>query len=270
MASTYSPSLKLELIGNGDQSGTWGATTNNNLGILLEQAVTGVQTITMNNYDYILTNYNGVSDEARNAVLVVSGVNSAIRQVVIPTGQAKLYVVKNLTSGGYAITFGAVTGSLVTVPNGTTAQVYYDGANCYSSLTTSAGPFTVSGTFTASSNASVGGTLTVTGTSTFNGTAAFANSATFAQTAAFSGVTTAPTAVSGTDNTQVATTAFVATAITNKTSVATANAIANAGGWAVTPTGSKLYFSYNGTNVASLDSSGNFIALANVTAYGTP
>ena len=49
-----------------------------------------------------------------------------------------------------------------------------------------------------------------------------------------------------------------------------ANAIANTGGWNVTPSGTKLYFNYNGTNVASLDSSGNFIALNNVTAYGTP
>lgn len=46
--------------------------------------------------------------------------------------------------------------------------------------------------------------------------------------------------------------------------------IANSGGWSVTPTGTKLYFDYNGTNVASLDSSGNLIMLANVTAYGTP
>ena len=51
---------------------------------------------------------------------------------------------------------------------------------------------------------------------------------------------------------------------------ANANQITNAGGWSVTPTGTKIYFSYNGTNVASLDSSGNFVALNNVTAYGTP
>ena len=51
---------------------------------------------------------------------------------------------------------------------------------------------------------------------------------------------------------------------------ATANNITNSGGWNVTPSGTKLYFNYNGTNVASLDSSGNLVALANVTAYGTP
>ena len=47
-------------------------------------------------------------------------------------------------------------------------------------------------------------------------------------------------------------------------------AIANTGGWAVTPTGTKLYFSYNGTNVASMDSSGNFKSLLTVASGTTP
>jgi len=51
---------------------------------------------------------------------------------------------------------------------------------------------------------------------------------------------------------------------------ATANAIANTGGWAITPSGTKLYFSYNGTNVASMDSSGNFKSLLTVAAGTTP
>jgi len=168
MASTYSPSLKLELIGNGDQSGTWGTTTNNNLGTLLEQAITGVQSITMSNADYTLTNYNGVTDEARNAVLVVSGTNSAVRQIIIPANQEKLYVIRNATSGGYAVTIGAITGATISIPNGVTAQVYYDGTDCFSSQTGSAGNFTVNGTLTATGltdtgNMSVGGTLGVTG-----------------------------------------------------------------------------------------------------------
>jgi hypothetical protein len=49
-----------------------------------------------------------------------------------------------------------------------------------------------------------------------------------------------------------------------------AKQITNSGGWSVTPSGTKLYFNYNGTNVASLDSSGNLITLADITAYGTP
>lgn len=201
MASTYSPSLKLELIGNGDQSGTWGTTTNNNLGTLLEQAITGVQTITMSNADYVLTNYNGTSDEARNAVLVVGGTNSAIRQIIAPLVQ-KIYIVTNNTSGSYAITIGASTGTTVTIPNGVTAQVYCNGTNFYSAQTGSAGDFTVNGTLNATGltdtgNMTVGGTLTITGASTFTGSAAF------------SGTPTAPTATAGTNTTQIATTAFV-------------------------------------------------------------
>ena len=49
-----------------------------------------------------------------------------------------------------------------------------------------------------------------------------------------------------------------------------ARSVSNSGGWSVTPSGTKLYFNYNGANVASLDSSGNLICLANITAYGTP
>jgi len=157
MSSTYSPSLKLELIGNGDQSGTWGTTTNNNLGTLLEQAITGVQAITMSNTDYTLSNFNGTSDEARNAVLVVSGTNSAIRKIVAPQGQNKTYIISNQTTGGYAITIGAPTGTAVTIPSGITAQVYTDGADFYSSLSGAAGSFNVNG------NLTVGGTATITG-----------------------------------------------------------------------------------------------------------
>jgi microcystin-dependent protein len=162
MASTYSESLKLELIGDGDQSGTWGSTTNRNLGTLLEQAITGVKTITMVNANYVLTNFNGVSDEARNAVLVVQGTNSAIRQVIAPLEQ-KLYIVYNNTSGGYAITIGASSGALISVPNGVTAQVYCDGTNFFSSQTGSAGNFTVNGNLTATGNETLTGNMSVGG-----------------------------------------------------------------------------------------------------------
>lgn len=130
MASTYSTSLKLELIGNGDQSGTWGTTTNNNLGTLLEQAITGVQAITMSNVDYTLSNLNGVSDEARNAVLVVGGTNSAIRNIIAPAVN-KTYIIVNNTSGGYAINIKTPSSTGVNIPNGTTGIVYCDGTEFF-------------------------------------------------------------------------------------------------------------------------------------------
>ena len=58
--------------------------------------------------------------------------------------------------------------------------------------------------------------------------------------------------------------------VTNATNATNATQITNSGGWNVTPTGTKLYFSYNGTNVASIDSSGNLRVLTSVVSGTTP
>lgn len=179
MASSYSTSLKLELIGNGDQSGVWGNTTNNNLGVLIEQAITGVQTITMADSNYTLSNLNGSIDEARNAVLVITGTNSAVRQIIAPLVN-KLYTIFNNTTGGYSITVGGASGSLVSIANGVTALVYCDGTNFYTGFSGVTNNFNVPGNLTAfgiadtgslsvTNNATIGGNLTVSGTITGSG-----------------------------------------------------------------------------------------------------
>jgi hypothetical protein len=151
MASTFSTTLRLELVGDGDQSGIWGQTTNTNLGSLLEQAITGVVNITMVDANYTLTNFNGVVDEARNAVLVVGGTNAAVRDVIAPLVE-KLYVVKNSTSGGFAINIRAASGSSVSVPSGATVWVYCDGTNFNAINTESVGNFEVNGNLTVTGN----------------------------------------------------------------------------------------------------------------------
>jgi len=134
MPSSYSPSLRIELPGSGEQSGVWGTTTNNNLGTLLEQSIAGVQAITMTDANYTLSNYNGVSDEARKAVLVVSGTNAAVRDIIAPL-TPKVYTIKNNTTGGFAINVRAPSGSSVSIPNGVTSSVYCDGTNFNLALT---------------------------------------------------------------------------------------------------------------------------------------
>lgn len=151
MASTFSQTLRLELIGDGDQSGIWGQTTNTNLGSLLEQAITGVQSITMTDANYTLTSFNGVIDEARNAVLVVGGTNAAVRDIIAPLVE-KLYVIRNNTSGGFAINVRASTGSSVSVPNGATVWIYCDGTNFNAIGTESVGNFEVNGNLTVTGN----------------------------------------------------------------------------------------------------------------------
>jgi hypothetical protein len=137
MASTYSPSLKITLMGDGDQAGLWGQTTNTNLGTLVEQAITGVVSIVMSNANYTLTSFNGITDEARNAVLVVSGSNSAVRDVIPPVVE-KLYTVVNNTSGGFAIRVIGATGTGVSIPPGITTLVYCDGTNFIEAMSSAA------------------------------------------------------------------------------------------------------------------------------------
>jgi microcystin-dependent protein len=200
MASTYSPSLRLELIGDGDQSGIWGQTTNNNLGGLIEQSVAGVIEITMTDANYTLSNFNGVVDEARNQVLIMSGAITATRNVIAPLVE-KTYIVKNNTTGSQSIQIIGSSGLGVTIPNGIAAYVYCDGTNFYNAISGSVGNYTVNG------NLSVTGTTALTGalsasTATFSG-------AISSVSPAFTGTPTAPTATAGTNTTQIATTAFV-------------------------------------------------------------
>ena len=73
--TTYSSNLGLELIGTGEQSGTWGVTTNTNLGTLLEQSIAGyvTQAVTDSSSPTILTIPNGATGVARNMYLEFTG-----------------------------------------------------------------------------------------------------------------------------------------------------------------------------------------------------
>jgi hypothetical protein len=147
MASTYSNSLRIQLIGTGDQSGVWGTSTNTNLGTLVEQAITGVQTITLSGSTFTLTSFNGIVDQARNAVLSFTGSLSANCTVIAPAAN-KVYIVQNATSGGQTVTMSVGAGSTVVVPNGQTYIVYTDGSNFYSASN-----------YTSSNVAITGGTI---------------------------------------------------------------------------------------------------------------
>jgi hypothetical protein len=149
MASTYSTSLGLELIGQGEQSGTWGITTNTNFGTLVEQAITGVQAITMSNATYTMTTYQGASDESRNAVLVLGGTNLAPQNLIAP-GVEKVYLISN--QSGNAVTIKTSSGNGATVANGGYAQVYCDGLNFFNATPSGnnvAGNLAVTGNITA-------------------------------------------------------------------------------------------------------------------------
>lgn len=285
--------LKIKLIATGDETGTWGETTNENFNNVIEQAITGSATVTFFDANIVLPLVDSTDlQDARALRLFLTGSTTLPRNLTVPAIQ-KFYIVDNDLPNN--ITVKNPTGvETFTVPAGTSALVFSKGTGVVNAMSYFTGALTSFlavitggsiddtpiGADTASSGAFT--TLDVSGNSTIGTTST--------NTLAINATATTATQTAGDNSTKLATTAYVdavagtlgtmatqdanAVAITGGTITGTyglnASGLANTGGWAVTPTGTKLYFSYNGTNVGSLDSSGNFIALGNVTAYGTP
>jgi hypothetical protein len=129
MASSYSTDLKLELMVTGENSGTWGDKTNTNLN-LLQQAIAGYQTIDVAAADVTLDMTNAALSNGRNAVLSLTGTLAADREVLLPDGIEKTYIVADATTrAGFTLTFKTVSGTGVALVAGKTTIVYSDGTN---------------------------------------------------------------------------------------------------------------------------------------------
>jgi hypothetical protein len=126
MASTYS-ALKIELIGTGEQSGTWGTTTNTNLGTAIEEAITGTVDVPFSSADVTLTLTNSnASQTARNLRLKLTGTVAAAQNLIVPAIE-KQYIVNNTLS--FAITVKNTTGTGIAVPAGKSMIVFNDSVN---------------------------------------------------------------------------------------------------------------------------------------------
>ena len=124
MPSTYSTNLKIELIATGEQSGTWGTTTNTNLGTLLEEAIAGYVTQAVTDgAATVLTIPNGASSNGRNYVIELTGALTANRTVEVPAVD-KPYIFFNNTTGGFSVTVKVSGQTGVTIANGKKAIVY--------------------------------------------------------------------------------------------------------------------------------------------------
>ena len=138
MASTYSTNLKIVLMGTGDQAGTWGTTTNTNMGTALEQAIVGYGNpnfTTDADLTITLTDSNATQIARNLALNVTSSVSlTTTRNLIVPTIQ-KPYVIRNNTSGSQSIVVKTSAGTGVTVPNGAYTVVYTDGTNVVSQIT---------------------------------------------------------------------------------------------------------------------------------------
>jgi len=133
MASTYTANSGIEKIGAGEQAGAWGTTTNNNLDIL-DRAINGVGAITLSGTTHTLTTSDGTLSDGGYKVLVLGGSPSGTNTITIsPNDQDKMYFVHN--NSGQTATFTQGSGANVSVPTGSKALIFADGAGSGAAVT---------------------------------------------------------------------------------------------------------------------------------------
>jgi hypothetical protein len=129
MASTFVNDLRLEEIGDGEQSTTWGATTNTNLELIAEAFSFGTEAITTNADTHTTTIADGSTDPGRSIFLKYTGtLDSECTITIGPNTVSKLWFIENATSGSQNIAISQGSGANVTIANGQTKVVYSDGA----------------------------------------------------------------------------------------------------------------------------------------------
>ena len=125
--TNFSPLLGLALPTTGDLSGTWGTTVNDSITQLLDSAVAGTTTLSVD-ADVTLSTTNGASNQARNAVILWTASNGATTRNITAPAQSKAYLVINSGTGSIVIRgAGPTTG--VTVPAGARALVAWNGSD---------------------------------------------------------------------------------------------------------------------------------------------
>lgn len=157
MASTYSSNLKLQLMGTGDNAGTWGAVTNLNLGTALEEAVAGTIDVAFSSADVTLTLTDAnTAQPARNMRLNLTGTSGGARSLIVPAIE-KMYVVNNGLADACTVKVTGQTG--VAVPAGKSMLLFNNGTDVVNAIThlaslTLATDLAVADGGTGSSNAS--------------------------------------------------------------------------------------------------------------------
>lgn len=129
--STYSTNLALTLIGNGEQSGLWGTTTNTNLGTLIEQAISGYVEYACTGGTDTITIPNGATGVARNMYLELTGTGGGT--LVVPANKKLYFIYNNTASGAVTVKVSGQTG--VSVANGNRMSLVCNGTDIVDAIT---------------------------------------------------------------------------------------------------------------------------------------
>ena len=168
MTSTFVNDLRLNEMGTGDQSGTWGNVTNTNLELIAEALGFGTEAITTNADTHTTTIADGATDPGRAIYIKYTGtLDSACTITIAPNTISRLHIIENATSGSQNIIISQGSGSSVTIGNGAVKAVYLDGAGSGAAVNDALVDLDLTGTTTVaaltSSGAITGTVLKATG-----------------------------------------------------------------------------------------------------------
>ena len=291
MPSSYTANGGIELPANGEQSGTWGETVNDNMSII-DRLTNGVGSISLSGTTHTLTTNNGSLSEGQYKVLLLGGSPSGTNTITVTpnTGQ-HIYIVTN--SSGQTATFTQGSGGNVSVLNGTTKILSTNGAGGAAAVvditaTIDLGSLIIGGTTVTSSAAELnildGVTATTAELNILDGvTSSTAElnildgvTASTAELNILAGATLSTaelnyvTGVTSAIQTQIDTKApSTSPTLTSPTLASVITITGGTQSWTVTAAGTDLTFAYNSVNVMRIDSSGNFTVIGNVNTVGT-
>jgi|TARA_B100000035_G_scaffold123818_1_gene105372 hypothetical protein len=167
--ATYVNDLRLKEIATGDESGTWGTSTNTNLELIAEAFSFGTEGITTNADTHTTTIADGSTDPGRSIYLKYTGtLDSACTITIGPNTVSKLWFIENATSGSQNIIISQGSGANITIPAGDTKAVYSDGAGSGAAVVDAFASLNVvdlkvEDDLTVTDDVSIGGDATVTG-----------------------------------------------------------------------------------------------------------
>ena len=266
--AAYTNDLRLKEIATGDESGTWGASTNTNLELIAEAFSFGTEAITTNADTHATTIADGSTDEGRSIYLKYTGtLDSACTITLGPNTVSKLWFIENGTSGSQNIIISQGSGANVTIPAGDVKAVYSDGAGSGAAIVDAFASLNVvdlkvEDDLTVTDDASVGGDLLVSGeVQTAN--IGFTDGDNAITIADGGGITAAAGITSTAASNTFGATSFNDENITNVGSIAL-DTITNDGTDITLDSSGDIILDVDGDNVFFKDGSSNFFSVSNV------
>ena len=286
MPSSYSTSLRLDLPTTGSYTDSWGTIVNDGITKLVDTAVAGTATVTVTSTNHVVSYANGATDEARAAVLILSGTPGAAFNVFVPP-VSKTYIIRNnvttYTATIYCSTVAGNTtpaGTGIAIPTGKSVFIRTDGTNFTQAISgglTSGTSLLKGDGSTGISNATAGTDYLVppSGTAILKANSGGALANAVAGTDYAAATTGTASQLLGSNGSGGFSNVTVGSGLTYSAGTLTSSGTGSASSlittnFTIQESGGKLIFKYGATTIASMTSAGVFTTLSDISSNGTP